>query len=572
MKGENFMTFENFIPPRSKKVLEVIGEQDKNFQDSKENFLAIQPACDYTVAKNFSDVEGKFDAILFQSAVIGNLENSELVALIKTAAKKLNPRGTFIFTLDNIAFVENVMAILKGEPAKFKINLTLGELENAVEKSGAKVYRSLHASREIGVPRKLLELADADVSAFAHIVTATLEKLPKKTIIQSLIGEKLVCAPIRVHLPNSFITTEPGFSAESALNREDYKIHTGNEEYQHKIFINQRVSSPSFTAGKKFFEKLREENYLYIGEIDDNPKFWQEDYEKSGWINFVGVHAVQTSTEYLADFLRQFNPHVKVFANQLRKIQPPRDFNKEFNQKNRPTTIFFGALNRDDDFAEILPVINDVAKTYGDKILFKIVAKQKLFNSIETENKILLGKPEIYDGQYITYAEYENALHTSDIALLPLLDTEFNRSKSDLKFIESASGGAVVLASPVAYSETVKDGENGFIFRDTREFDEKFRLLISDKNKRRELAENAYNYVKNNRLMSQHYEERIFWYRELLAKLPELNKETQARIEKIAPNFKDEILPAEKIFEPKKNIQQENAGLLGPNNEILIPV
>lgn len=572
------MTFETFIPPRSKSVLEVIGEQDENFQDSKENFSAIQPACSYTVAKNFSDAEGNFDAVLFQSAAIGNLKNSELVVLIKKAAKKLNPRGTLIFTLDNLAFAENILAILKEEPAKFKVTLTQSELENSIEQAGAKISRSLHASREVAVPKSLLEISETDISVFAHIITATLEKLPPKTLIQSLIGEKLVCAPIRIHMPNEFMTTEPGFFSESSLIQEGCEIYEDNDEYENKIFINQRVSAPSFAYGKKFFEKLRDANYLYLSEIDDNPKLWQKDYERTGWINFAGVHAVQTSTNALADFLRQFNPNVKIFENHIKKIQPPRNFSKESAQKNRPVTIFFGALNRDKDFEEILPVINDVAKTYGKKVLFKIIAKQKLFNSIETQNKILLGKPNVYDGQYISYEEYENALHTSDIALLPLLDSEFNRCKSDLKFIECASGGAVVLASPVVYSATVKDGVNGFIFKNVKEFDEKLRMLIFNKSKRREVAENAYNYVKNNRLMSQHYEERIDWYKELFAKLPELNKETQARIEKLAPNFKDEILTADiKIPVHRKNISPQNIhskneGLFGPNNEILIPV
>ena len=302
--------------------------------------------------------------------------------------------------------------------------------------------------------------------------------------------------------------------------------------------------------------------------MDDHPSRWQEDYEKTGHINFVGCHAVQTSTKYLANYLRQFNPNVKVFANQLRKIQPPRNFDEEFQQKNKPVTIFFGALNRDEDFAEILPVINEVAKIYGKKISFKVVARQELFNSIRAESKILLGNPNNYDGQYIPYEEYEAALRTSDIALLPLLDNEFNRSKSDLKFIECASGGAAVLASPVVYSEVIRDGENGFIFRNLREFEEKLKLLIFNKTKRRELAENAYNYVKQNRLMSQHYEERINWYRELLAKLPELNKETQKRIDKLAPKFKNQIETQQKISPPTI---QENKGLLGPHGEILIP-
>ena len=70
-----------------------------------------------------------------------------------------------------------------------------------------------------------------------------------------------------------------------------------------------------------------------------------------------------------------------------------------------------------------------------------------------------------------------------------------------------------------------------------KDFSDKLKILIDDKIKRREMAEAAYDYVKHNRLMSQHYEERLDWYRELIAKLPELNRETQIRIEKIAKNF-----------------------------------
>ena len=564
------MTFESFIPPRAKNVVEVIGEQSADFQNSKENFMAIQPACKYSVVKNFSEVKGNFDAIILQSALIGNLNHAELIELIKKSAKLLNKRGALIFTLDNIAFAENVLSILKGESARFKITLSVQELNGAIQESGMNIYRVLNASRRISVPKMLVDLSETDVAVFAYIVSATLEELPQRTVIQSVIGERLVCAPIRINLPNDFIMTEPGFFSVSAPSGQPYKLFTDNEEYQNKIFINQRVSVPSFAAGKNFYEKLRDAGYLFLNEMDDNPNLWRKDYERSGWINFVGVHAVQTSTEYLANYLREFNPNVKVFANQLRRIQSPRNYNKEFNQKDRPITIFFGALNRDEDFAEILPVINDIAATYGKKILFKIIGRQELFNSIQSENKILLGKKEVYDYQYVTYEEYEEALHTSDIALLPLKDTEFNRSKSDLKFIECAGAGAVAVASPVAYSNVIKDGENGFIFRDNKELDNKLRTLIFNKKLRREVAENAYNYVKHNRLMSQHYEERIDWYRELLAKLPELNREVELRIEKLAPKFKDEV--TEKIIEPPKNISSENKGLLGPNNEIIIPV
>ena len=58
------MTFETMIPPRSQTVLEITGEQAADFQSSEANYLLIQPDCEYTVAKNFDGVDGKFDTIL----------------------------------------------------------------------------------------------------------------------------------------------------------------------------------------------------------------------------------------------------------------------------------------------------------------------------------------------------------------------------------------------------------------------------------------------------------------------------------------------------------------------------
>ena len=104
------MTYETMIPPRSKTVLEVTGEVAPDFEDSKSAYLLIQPACKYTVTKNLDDAKGKFDTVILQSAVIGNLPKNELVETIKAAASKLNKRGTLLCTLDNFAFAENILA------------------------------------------------------------------------------------------------------------------------------------------------------------------------------------------------------------------------------------------------------------------------------------------------------------------------------------------------------------------------------------------------------------------------------------------------------------------------------
>jgi hypothetical protein len=96
--------------------------------------------------------------------------------------------------------------------------------------------------------------------------------------------------------------------------------------------------------------------------------------------------------------------------------------------------------------------------------------------------------------------------------------------------------------------------------------------LIKNKNLRRKVAEEAYSYVRHERLMSQHYEERLDWYRELLAKLPELTAEAEARIAKFIPQFNDEITQFRARFSrnPKERSSQIERNLT-QGAEIIIP-
>lgn len=533
------MTFETFIPARAKFVLELIGDAPPDFETTEEKFLEIQPECSYTVAEDLSKITGTFDAILIQSPFVGTLSQKKLVPLLKKVAKHIKDNGTLIFTLDNIGHADNIAALIEGKPPKFRVTITREELQEAIEEAGLNVLRSLNAGRGVKVKRQLADLLQTDMAVFVYIFTACKNVPPKKTLIQTLIGEGTVCAPTRVHMPNSFFMTEQNVYIVSSPVGKPYKLFE-QEQFDQRIFINQRMCFPSFAVGLDFFNVLREKEILFISEMDDHPVLWEDDYKKTAWINFRAVHAIQTSTPYLADYLSQFNPHVTVFANQLRRLPPPRDFDSEFKKK-KTTTIFFGALNRDGDFIEILPMLNKLAKQYGNKLAFKILSRKNLFDALESENKTFVGDMRHYDGQFVSYDEYEAAIRDSDIAILPLRDNEFNRSKSDLKFIECAGNGAVVLASPVVYANSIDEGKTGFIYRDEREFTNKLNLLIKNKNLRRMVAEKAYDYVRFERLMCQHYEERLDWYRELLARLPELTKEAANRIGKYIPQFREEI-------------------------------
>ena len=536
-------TFAGLIPPNSQTVLEVIGE-DLDYTDSfeiKGSFLHINPDCDYLV-KNVEEVfnssemskitSDKVDVIVFSETAFTAMSVKRLVATIKEAAKYLKSDGMIIFTIANLSYAGNITALLNGEPPTVKTTLTFEDLQTAITNADMDIIKDFRIARETTVKRALVEIAKTELNVTHHIA-CTMKKSAaetlKTTIIQSYLGEVLVCAEVRVNAPNRFMASSPGVYMTTNKSGEQF-ILPNDKPYDKKIFINQRVSVDTTEMGISMFNKMVAQNYLLIEEMDDNPILWRKKYEDTNFINFIGVHGIQTSTKPLAELFRQFNPNVKVFENQLSELPPHRDFKAEI-ASHQPTVIFFGALNRDRDFYELLPAINKIAAEYGDNILFKVIAKTALFETIETPNKVFIGKKEIYDGQYVPYNIYEQELRSSHISLLPLKDNIFNRSKSDLKFIECAGNGSVVLASPTVYSNTVKDGETGFIYHDVNEFYNKLKLLINNSQKRCEVAEKAYDYVKHNRLLSQHYEERWDWYNELIARLPELNAETQKRIE-----------------------------------------
>ena len=105
--------------------------------------------------------------------------------------------------------------------------------------------------------------------------------------------------------------------------------------------------------------------------------------------------------------------------------------------------------------------------------------------------------------------------------------------KSDLKFIECAGNGTVVLASPTVYEDTVRQGRTGFIYHDVGEFRKYLFLLIEDRERRLEVAREAYAYVRDHRLLSQHYEERVAFYRSLFERKPELDDLVVKHIEDI---------------------------------------
>ena len=347
-----------------------------------------------------------------------------------------------------------------------------------------------------------------------NILIASVNDKPK-ILLQTITGDKNACLNIRINQPHSFLNTE----ANIIINTQFSKANTVfTNKYDRQVFINQRIPFADVQTGLKYYEAIKKCNYLYIMEIDDHPIYWEKYFNQSKWINFISTHAIQVSTPYIKKYLEPYNPNIKVFQNQIAYLPP-------FNFRNNKTiNIFFGAINRDKEFQLIIPLLNQITNKYD--IHFKIIGHPTLFNQLKGSKELLNNAKTLF----INYDNYLRALDDSDIAILPLIDTEFNRAKSDLKFLECAAHCCCTLCSPVVYSNTVKDNETGLIYHNNNEFISKLTMLIENTNLRKQIVINAYEYILNHRLLSQHYLERLEWYESLFKQHKKLIDEADERI------------------------------------------
>ena len=340
------------------------------------------------------------------------------------------------------------------------------------------------------------------------------------------------CTPIRLDAPLRRLALRGDISISGCVQAGAPEIDLFDVVKLHdSILLLERAGLACRSDVSRLISEHAARGNIILQEFDDHPVISKEIVEEN-YFTFRAVSAVQTSTRYLADFLRAFNPYVYLFENQLEQLPEQRTY----DPAQERVTIFFGALNRRPDWEPLMPAVNEVIRRYGDRLQFRVVSDHGFYQALETQAKEFAGG--MRDGSVAApYERYTAALRASDIALLPLNDTEFNRAKSDLKFIEAAGHGAAVLASPVVYAGTVRDGETGLIFRSPKEFAQKLDLLIRRADLRRSLAENAYRYAAEHRLLAQHIDDYIAAYREMFARREELERERRRRTAKFFPNL-----------------------------------
>jgi len=356
------------------------------------------------------------------------------------------------------------------------------------------------------------------VQAYQYIARAV-RRRPRPLLLQAMTLKPVGAVnDVRILQPLRALASVPGLQVTVQERKATLCADTAPPD---RVFLWQR---PILTHRDNLdsIRRLLDRGYVIVTEFDDDPVLWPE-IANNDHLTFKGVHAVQTSTPILADLLRQWNPEIAVFPNALNEISPlPSPPGPD-----APLTLFFGALNREQDWAPLMPGLNRILAAQGEHLHVSVVHDRAFFEALETAHKTFTPTCD--------YPRYQALLKAADVALLPLRDTPFNRRKSDLKFIECGALGTVALASPVVYGSSLRDGDTGVLFDDPPAFEDRLARLLDDTPWREQIRKAAHAYVGAERLQAFQTETRLAWYRDLIARRASLTEALYQRVPALRP-------------------------------------
>jgi glycosyltransferase involved in cell wall biosynthesis len=214
-----------------------------------------------------------------------------------------------------------------------------------------------------------------------------------------------------------------------------------------------------------------------------------------------------TTTEYLADVYRKHAKRIEVIPNGV-------DF-ELWKGKENDTDKFriglFGSNTHVKDWREAVDSIKRFLDEHPDSILvsnfflrlpeghtgsfygskFRRVIPEYFESLIKSERVEMWGPCEIQD-----YPEWL-ANKKVDVILAPLADSQFNRGKSNIKWLEATALGIPVIASELEPYKDIEHGKTGLLAPKPIDFYRQLKRLYKDKQERKRMAANALEVVKS---------------------------------------------------------------------------
>ena len=220
-------------------------------------------------------------------------------------------------------------------------------------------------------------------------------------------------------------------------------------------------------------------------------------------VQWLSTHAdlITVSTEALAKKLRQYNRHVAVLPNRLDadlwRLNSTRDHSDGPYRRVQGNAIrigYIGTLTHDSDMDLVTEAMRRIEDEYGNRVLIEVIGA---FQHRTPTFGRRVALPSNND-----YPNFVNWLHQRvhwDIGIISMADDDFNRSKSNLKFLEYAALDMAIVVSDVgSYRDIARDGENALVVPNrTDAWYEAVKRLIDDPELRKRLSMSARELVRS---------------------------------------------------------------------------
>ena len=303
----------------------------------------------------------------------------------------------------------------------------------------------------------------------------------------------------------------------------DYHFFVYGQEILPLIDVNQIIKSKIFDAiviqrvnpfSTKIAKKAKQHGIKLIYETDDdfldmnssNPSF---NYIQGNLANIKKlVSAADEIVVSTSELKRRFDnlnlsSNVTIIRNYyLDNVLPLKEFSYNGNQYVK--IGYFGTMTHNNDLELIHNVIlrlKDIFSKKGIQVDLEVIGA----SIDENVDWFDVKKMPYYPMSMATFMKWIAARANWDIGIIPLVNTEFNKCKSELKYIEFTALGVPIVASDVdAYKDTIEEGVTGFLANNEDEWVNKLSMLIEDPKLRNGILNNAReDILKNYNLKSR---------------------------------------------------------------------
>lgn len=215
--------------------------------------------------------------------------------------------------------------------------------------------------------------------------------------------------------------------------------------------------------------------------------------------------ALTVTTPHLGRAYGGINDNIYVIPNSL-DFKGDRTFvgwDTVSSRKHKGTRIgWIGGRSHFNDLMLVAPALREVLKKYPDVTLC-------LVNSALKSSCDALGKEYPFEGlRNVHYADRSVAINRYakffasfgfDVGIAPLVDCNFNRSKSNLRWLEYSALKVPTVATEIShFQESIDPNNTGLLIpdNDLAKWQDAIEFLIEDQNVRELIGRNAYKRVK----------------------------------------------------------------------------